>query len=1362
MAGEPDKLDKQIGAVDKLTASIGALTAKFTALVEEGKDWKTIQGEIGSSVNKAREDFIKLVEASEKVAKQFAADGKAAEGTSERIQDLQKKVKSLDSTYSTLVNKTLRELRKEQSAYKTQLKELADQEKIASQQERAIIKERQAAARQALKDLKERIAQERAEKKRLYDEETKQIKELLRLQKNRLSQIEQEEKKKRDAAAADRNRFKQTLSDLGKENAQRERNAKQAERDLKRFGEEAARARQKTLFFGQAVRDAFSPQAIGKAVASVVKFIGIYEVLGLVVGNVVNFFKDSIRAFIDFDGQLSKIAAVTNASGAELKNLEESIRTVAVETKFTANEISELAVSLGKLGVTAKDIPNLLGPISQAAQATGEDLTKVGESILKVTNQFGLSTEQAASTAAILVGAVNESALSLEDFNVAIGYVGPLANQAGLSLEQTATILGILSDNGFSASRAGTGLRRILSDLKQPGVNLIDTLQELADKNIGLEEATDLVKQAGAAQLLVVLDNIEAVKEASTAEAGYASLLSATALQMSSLTGQIDILKSAYNDLLLTIGDFLVSNEAIIELIGFLGEDSEKLARGYKILSERNKELGDSFNQIIEGGLNESLSAFEILNQLLKDTDNENIKAILKTIDEADAKSLEEVNKVLNDIKKGSIEVRSVSATQGLKRYLFGDSFNEDVLTILGALEKINEPISSKAVNDTILKNKNAVIKANENEIKSILGIQSATEKKTKSEERSKELQIEINQLKKNQAALLKKDAEGTKQQRLEIEGQIQGLTELRRRLSEVKKIEDAKPKGKKKDPTDQYKEEFNLRLRNFELERKAIDDSQKDAEKAYKERLKQIDDEYEIKASRAATEAELLDILREKRDAQAQVIDKYNYTLAENASKTEDLTVRSGAFFDEYSKKFKKSSANFQDFNNKLTEWSQRLTNLSQENIEGVLESQVTVVKEATNIYEDGSDAISLFTSRLKELESQYDKTEYGQVNLFIAQREYIDNIRKELADSISFYQKRLGEETEKIGAEAAIKLLQPLADASDALVKELNDAIEKGTVDPETVAKIKKKLIFLRGTIEDGIKKDDIILKIDITPQEIIAAALDETLKAIDRFNDVAFENTKNRLDKELDEIKYRAEVEDEILQAKLEGQLISEAEYRAQVEKNRRKEVQAQNRIEKQIFDAEQKRDRQLALVDYLEALGSIIPTLLKRGEAASPLDVSLKAAITAGFATVGYGLELRAINQRKFIPTRFAEGGIVNGPSHAEGGVPFTVRGQGGYEMEGGEYIVNKKATQKYKTLLDQINGYGKSNYKFATGGIVKDPAQIATEQVELLRAIASANISMVGKLDKPVRAFVATSDLRSDENARRIQERNSQL
>ena len=359
-----DKLDKEITSVNKLTASIGALTAKFTSLIEEGKDWKAIQGEIGSSVAKSRADFIKLVKSAELVAKQFAADGKAAEGTSERIQDLQRKVKSLDSTYSTLVNKTLKELRKEQTAYKEQLRELAQQEKTASLQEKAIIQQRTTAAKQALKEIKERIAIERADKKKLYDQETAQIKELLRLQKNRLSQISQEEAKAKTDRKERVSAVKKEFSDILSQQRAEVRLANEKSAANKKAAAAAEKAAEKQKFFGKAFTDSFSPQAIGKAVASIVKFIGIYEVLGRTVGFVSDFFKNSISQFIAFDANISKVSAVTGSSGKELESLTKEIRSVAVETRFTASEVAELAVELGKLGLSSREIAGLINPIA--------------------------------------------------------------------------------------------------------------------------------------------------------------------------------------------------------------------------------------------------------------------------------------------------------------------------------------------------------------------------------------------------------------------------------------------------------------------------------------------------------------------------------------------------------------------------------------------------------------------------------------------------------------------------------------------------------------------------------------------------------------------------------------------------------------------------------------------------------------------------------------------------------------------------------------------------------------------------------------------------------------------------------------
>ena len=62
----------------------------------------------------------------------------------------------------------------------------------------------------------------------------------------------------------------------------------------------------------------------------------------------------------------------------------------------------------------------------------------------------------------------------------------------------------------------------------------------------------------------------------------------------------------------------------------------------------------------------------------------------------------------------------------------------------------------------------------------------------------------------------------------------------------------------------------------------------------------------------------------------------------------------------------------------------------------------------------------------------------------------------------------------------------------------------------------------------------------------------------------------------------------------------------------------------------------------------------------------------------------------------------DGGMINGNSHANGGVPFSVDGQLGFEAEGGEAIINKRSTQMFAPLLSAINEAG-GGVAFERGG-----------------------------------------------------------
>ena len=263
-------------------------------------------------------------------------------------------------------------------------------------------------------------------------------------------------------------------------------------------------------------------------------------------------------------------------------------------------------------------------------------------------------------------------------------------------------------------------------------------------------------------------------------------------------------------------------------------------------------------------------------------------------------------------------------------------------------------------------------------------------------------------------------------------------------------------------------------------------------------------------------------------------------------------------------------------------------------------------------------------------------------------------------------------------------------------------------------------------------------------------------------DEFSEVRLENLEKELDAELELIKNRYQTEEDILNSQLNNQLITESQFRAKQKELLRAQIREENDVERARFDAQKKQDVSNAASDYAQAIAqSFINEVL--ANTPFPFNVG-NALITSSIAGVSSAATIAAINQRKFVPKRFAEGGMVNGPSHSEGGVPFNVQGRGGYEMEGGEFIVNKKASSIHRDLLERINSSYKvkpisGKHKFAQGGLVSGTVD---ESVDYLKAIAEATTSTAIQTSKPVRAFVSSSDLRTNETERRLRDRNDKI
>lgn len=142
----------------------------------------------------------------------------------------------------------------------------------------------------------------------------------------------------------------------------------------------------------------------------------------------------------------------------------------------------------------------------------------------------------------------------------------------------------------------------------------------------------------------------------------------------------------------------------------------------------------------------------------------------------------------------------------------------------------------------------------------------------------------------------------------------------------------------------------------------------------------------------------------------------------------------------------------------------------------------------------------------------------------------------------------------------------------------------------------------------------------------------------------------------------------------------------------------------------------------------------------------------AGVMAALGAVQVALIASQISKIK--PVKYAEGGIINGKSHAQGGERI---GNTNMEVEGGEMVVNKKDTARYRDVLYKINrndpsvrylqGNTKRQYadtkirKFADGG------EINFNRVDAnLRANQSTERLMNAINDIDMQPVVAVKDI----------------
>lgn len=176
----------------------------------------------------------------------------------------------------------------------------------------------------------------------------------------------------------------------------------------------------------------------------------------------------SVKVFMDFEHQMSRVKAISGATGEEFDLLNEKAQEMGSSTKFTATEAAQAFEYMGMAGWKAEDMLDGIAPIMELAAASGEDLAGVSDIVTDALTAFGLEAKDAAHFADVLAAASVNSNTNVSMLGESFKYAAPLAGSLGYSIDDTAIALGMMANNGIKADMAGTTLRSLLTRMAKP------------------------------------------------------------------------------------------------------------------------------------------------------------------------------------------------------------------------------------------------------------------------------------------------------------------------------------------------------------------------------------------------------------------------------------------------------------------------------------------------------------------------------------------------------------------------------------------------------------------------------------------------------------------------------------------------------------------------------------------------------------------------------------------------------------------------------------------------------------------------------------------------------------------------------
>ena len=316
----------------------------------------------------------------------------------------------------------------------------------------------------------------------------------------------------------------------------------------------------------------------------------------------------------DFESQMSRVKAISGATGEEFEKLKAQAIELGAETSFSALQAAEGMENLAAAGFTTTETMEAMPGLLDLAAASGEDLASSSDIAASALRGFGMEASEAGHVADVLAENANRTNSSVAETGEAMKYVAPLARAAGLSFEETAAAIGVMANAGIQGSQAGTTLRGAISRLSKPTDDMQNAMDDLG---VSFYDANGKMK----------------------------SLSEQVGLLKDAMSGMTDEQKNSY---LVT----LYGQEALSGMLALINEGSDSLSaltEAYEVCDGSAKKAAETMQDNLSGAVEQLKGSAESLGIVFYEKVSEGLK-------EAAQSATESVNNITDALTNGGIK----------------------------------------------------------------------------------------------------------------------------------------------------------------------------------------------------------------------------------------------------------------------------------------------------------------------------------------------------------------------------------------------------------------------------------------------------------------------------------------------------------------------------------------------------------------------------------------------------------------------------------------------------------------------------------------------------------------------------------